>query len=188
MAFMVPVALLAAACGEHGELLGTKQTVPSPPRFGAPQRVASLSSSVAEEAPSFTADLLELCFMSRRNGTADIWTSSRALATEPWGPPVLLAELSSPADDWAPAIASNGRTIWFTTDRQAGSGQIWSASRGARGMAWEAPHAVPELASSFVDRGPAVDDAERTLYFASDRAGGGGFDIYVSTRPALNAP
>src|SRR4051812_33480824 len=183
MAFMVPVALLAAACGEHGELLGTKQTVPSPPRFGAPQRVASLSSSVAEEAPSFTADLLELCFMSRRNGTRDIWTSSRAVATEPWGPPVLSAELSSPADDWAPAIAPDGLTLWFTTDREGGPAKIWVASRPARGMPWGKPHRVPELASSAVDRGPAVDATERTLYFASDRSGSAGFDLYVSTRP-----
>lgn len=178
---------LLAACNERGERLGIIDTVPAP-RFGAPQRVGTLSSPLAEEDPTFTVDLLELCFMSRRDGSADIWTSSRELATEQWGPPVLVAELSSPADDWAPAIAPDGLTIWFTTDRDGGGGQIWLASRATRGMAWGSPHAVPELASSFVDRGPAVDNAERTLYFASDRAGGGGFDIYFSTRPALNAP
>lgn len=185
VAIVTPLALLAA-CNERGERLGILDTVP-PPRFGAPQRVGALSSPVADEDPTFTEDLRELFFMSRRNGTADIWTSSRAAATEQWGPPVLVAELSSPADDWAPAIAPNGRTIWFTTDRDGGAEQIWYALRAAPGMAWGAPHAVPELAGGFADRDPAVDDTERTLYFSSNRAGDGGFDLYVATRPALNA-
>ncbi len=187
VASMVPLALLAA-CGQRGELLGTKETVPSAPVFAEPQQVAALSSAATDEDPTFTGDLLELCFMSTRDGTKDIWTSHRAAANEPWGPPVRVAELSSPRDDWAPAISPDGLAIWFSTDRDAGHAQLWRASRATRAVAWGAPLAVPELASGAVDTGPTVDAAERTLYFASDRAGGGKFDIYVSTRPAVNAP
>jgi len=184
---MVWLALLAA-CSERGELLGTKEAPRMPPQYGAPERVTALSSTGYEEDPTFTGDLLELFFMSGRGGTNDIWTSQRAAASEPWGAPVLVSELSSPAArDWGPAIAPDGLTIWFTTDRDGGHAQIWRSSRTTRTLPWEAPVAVSELASGATDRSPAVDQALRALYFCSDRPGSSGFDIYVSTRPAVNA-
>jgi hypothetical protein len=191
VAVMAWLALLPA-CGDRGELLGTKektnQTLRLPPRYAAPQLVTALSSTGYEEDPTFTGDLLDLWFMSGRGGTNDIWTSHRAAPSEPWGAPVLVAELSSPAArDWAPAIAADGLTIWFTTDRDGGRAQTWRSSRTTREVPWEAPVAVSELASGAVDRGPAVDQAERSLYFSSDRPGSSGFDIYISTRPAVNA-
>jgi hypothetical protein len=180
--------VLLTACGQRGELLATKETLPSPPVFGAPQQVASLASSTIDEDPTFTGDLLELFFMSMRDGAKDIWTSHRLAATEPWGTPVRVAELSSPAEEWAPAITPDGLVIWFVTNRDAGHAQLWRASRPTRAAAWAAPLAVPELVSSSEDSGPVVDSIERSLYFSSDRAGGGRFDIYLSTRPTVNAP
>jgi Tol biopolymer transport system component len=181
---------MLVACGERGELLGSKEslTSPSPPAFDAPQLVASLASSTIDEDPTFRADLLELFFMSMRDGTKDIWTSKRAVVSEAWGAPVRVAELSSPGDDWAPSITPDGLVIYFVTDRDAGHAQLWRASRATRAVAWEAPLAITEFASSAADTGPDVDAAERTLYFSSDRAGGGKVDIYVSTRPAADAP
>ena len=162
-AAIAPLVLLGA-CGETGRVAGDagqRRVLPSPPRFSTPQLVAELSSSAIDEDPTFTGDLLEVCFMSNRAGTKDIWTSHRAAATDAWAPPVRVAELSSPSDDWGPALTPDGLAIWFATDRVGGRAQLWRASRAdplrSRGGRRSA---VPELASSAVDLSPAVDAAE----------------------------
>ena len=193
-------ALLLGACGQRSEVLGvildggggSDASALSPPRFTAPVLVGALSDPDAiDEDPTFTGDLLELVFMSNRAGTRDIWTSRRATTDDPWGSPTRVAELSSAASDWAAAISLDGLRIWFATDRQElGRGQIWAASRATRTTPWDAPQPVAELASGSIDFAPAVDAAETTLLFASDRADitgatrGTTFDLYSSTRAA----
>jgi len=166
-----------------------------PPRFTAPVLVAALSDQAAiDEDPTFTADALELFFMSTRAGGRDIWTSRRASASDPWQPPTRVAELDSGDSDWAPAVSLDGLRIWFATDRDSvGRGQIWQATRASRAAAWSPPAPVGELASDSVDFAPAVDATETTMYFSSDRVnaagtiGGGDFDLHASTRAGTGA-
>jgi hypothetical protein len=190
----------APGCTRH-ELLGTivsdagADGAPAPPRFAPPVLVAALSDGDAiDEDPTFTADLLELFFMSTRAGGRDIWTSRRPAAADPWQPPTRVSELDSADSDWAPAVSLDGLRIWFASDRDSvGRGQLWQAQRATRAAPWAAPVAVGELASGSVDFAPAVDATETTLYLSSDRAnpgatiGGADFDIYASTRAGAGA-
>jgi hypothetical protein len=193
------LAALLPACGRRTELLGfvgsdagPDAVSLTPPRFAAPTLVAALSDTGAiDEDPTFTADLLELLFMSNRDGTRDIWTSRRPSADAPWGSPTRVAELDSAGSDWAPAVSLDGLRIWFASDRDtSGRGQLWRSSRAARSAAWNAPEPVAELASGSVDFAPAVDATETLLFFSSDRttvggsAGGANFDLYWSERAA----
>ena len=188
--------VLLCGCGERGETLGRINGVDGgdfdggsiaallpAPRFAAPQPVVALSDvDSIDEDPTFTADLLELYFMSNRNGTKDIWTSTRASATDPWGSPHLVTELSSSGIDYSPGISLDGLDIWFATDRDMTRGRIWKSSRAARGDAWAAPTPVVELASGSIDFAPVVDANETTMLFTSNRPGSGGYDIYWTTR------
>lgn len=202
LAMSMTGALAAHGC-TRDELLGTigsdagADAAPSaPPRFAPPALVAALSDTNAiDEDPTFTADLLELFFMSTRAGDRDIWTSRRASATDPWQAPTRVAELDSGDSDWAPAVSLDGLRIWFATDRTSvGRGQIWRATRASRSAAWDPPAPVAELASGSVDFAPAIDATETTLYLSSDRAnpgattGGADFDIDASTRAMTGAP
>jgi hypothetical protein len=208
----VKLALLAlsAACGwscTRNELLGTiggdggGGGAPGvPPRFATPVLVAALSDPAAiDEDPTFTADGLELFFMSNRSGGRDIWTSRRVNVADSWQPPTRVGELDSGNSDWAPAVSMDGLRIWFASDRDSvGRGQIWQATRAGRAAPWNPPVPVAELASGSVDFAPAVDATETTMYFSSDRVnaggsnGGGDFDLLASTRAgtgaAWNAP
>jgi Tol biopolymer transport system component len=151
--------------------------------------VAALADPLSiDEDPTFTGDLLELYFMSTRNGTKDIWTSRRAAATDPWGPPAPVPELSSPSNDWAPCVSLDGLSIWLATDRAGPQGHIWTATRASRADPWGAPAPVAELASSGVDFAPAVDPTLTMMFFSSNRPGGGGYDIYAVTRPSASHP
>src|SRR4051794_7754598 len=106
------VIVLGAACaGSFGcvrsELLGTIASDGGgggggdaarllPPRFSPPAPVAALSDPAAiDEDPTFTADVLELYFMSTRAGNRDIWTARRTTAADPWPAPTRVGELDS---------------------------------------------------------------------------------------------
>jgi hypothetical protein len=195
---LVFVVLLGPFSCQRSELLGTVSAdggAFTPPRFSPPVLVAALSDSNAiDEDPTLTGDLRELFFMSTRDGDRDIWTSRRDTADAAWGPPVRVAELDSPASDWAPSVSLDGLRIWFASDRDdVGRGQLWRATRASRAAAWDPPTPVAELASGSVDFAPAVDATETTLLMSSDRinpaaAGGGAdFDIYVATRATTGA-
>jgi hypothetical protein len=186
----------------RSELLGTiisdagADAAPAaPPRFAPPTPVAALSDVGAiDEDPTFTADLLELFFMSTRGGDRDIYTSRRVSAADPWQAPARVGELNSGDSDWAPAVSLDGLRIWFASDRgTAPRGQIWQARRASRAAAWEAPVPVAELASGAVDFAPAVDATETTMVLSSDRttpaatSGGADFDIYEATRAGTGA-
>ena len=200
------VAVLAAACPGpsacvRNELLGTiaadggGDAAPLPPRFSPPTLVAALSDPDAiDEDPTFTADVLELYFMSTRAGNRDIWTARRATAADPWQAPTRVGELDSPDSDWAPAVSLDGLRIWFASDRDSvGRGQIWRSTRASRSAPWDPPAPVAELASGSVDFAPAVDATETTMLLSSDRAspaattGGAGFDLYMATRAGTGA-
>jgi Tol biopolymer transport system component len=186
---------LLTACASRGELLGTiggadaaaadapLDAPAATPRFGPPTLIAELADPAAiDEDPTFTGDLLELYFMSTRAGTRDIWVSRRAGAEVAWGAPALVAELSSAASDWAPAVSLDGLFLWFATDRDGPEGHIWVAARPSRADPWGSPLRVAELASAAVDFAPAVDATGTTLFFSSNRPGGAAYDIYGSTR------
>ena len=192
---LVLLVLLGPLSCQRSELLGTISAdggAGTPPRFSPPVLVAALSDSNAiDEDPTLTGDLRELFFMSNRDGDRDVWTSRRDAADAAWGPPARVAELDSPASDWAPAVSLDGLRIWFASDRASvGRGQIWHASRASRAAAWDPPTPVAELASGSVDFAPAVDATETILYLSSDRAnaaataGGADFDLYALTRAA----
>ena len=197
---------LGGACSHHDELLGTllgdsgatvDMSVPlaTPPSFEAPTLVAALSDvDSIDEDPTFTGDLLELYFMSTRAGTKDIWRSQRATADAPWGAPAAVAELNSSNDEWCPGISLDGLTLWFATDRAAGRGQLWQATRAARRTPGAAPAAVTELGGNGVDFAPVVDATETMLFFSSDRASlsgateGTNYDLYWSSAPERQQP
>jgi hypothetical protein len=194
-------AVASSACTERSEVLGTiaaqaedagapdaDSTALAPPHFAPPVLVEALSDPDAiDEDPTFTGDLLELYFMSTRAGTKDVWSSSRAVQTDPWGAPSRVVELDSTSDDWSPGVSLDGLSIWFATDRAGGDGKIWLAQRAARSSPWGAPTAVPELAGNKVDFAPAVDATETLLFFSSNRSRSAGFDLYASTRASATA-
>ena len=165
------------------------------PRFSAPVLVPAISDPQADdEDPSFTGDLTELYFSSTRAGGSDIWVSQRASKNDPWGPPTMVVELSSPGTDRSPSVSLDGSAIWLATDRDLRLGRIWRSTRVNR-MPWSTPVPVGELASPNFDTAPSVDATQTVMFFSSLRTSSTpgqpsttGTDIFSSTRPAVGAP
>jgi Tol biopolymer transport system component len=107
--------------------------------FGSATQVDELSTDEFwESGPSVSADGLEIFFhRSVPNGPFDIYFSSRREPDQPWSVPV---SLGSPVNlptisDAAPSRSSDGRSLYFESNRPGGAGgaDIWvSTLAGSR--------------------------------------------------------
>jgi hypothetical protein len=98
-------------------------------------------------------------------------------------PPELVAELSVPAKTDNPSLTADMLEIFFTSERNGGSADIFVAERAARAEPFGPAQLVAELSAADVETSPAVSADGLTIWFASARAGGlGDLDIWVATR------
>jgi len=210
--------------------------------FGTPSPVAALNTSFPESDPTATGDALEMYFASDRAvANLDIYRSTRASRSDPWGTPVRVAELSSLDNDTTPEIAPDGLTIYLASTRSGGRPQydIYRSTRASRSDPWGAPTLVSELTTdddelsptpsadgrrivmhrfnfshfdiveatrgsasgpfgtptplsalntTAHDGAPFLWDGGLTVLFDSARPGEGSWDLYVATRPSLSDP
>jgi len=103
--------------------------------WGTPTNLGPIvNSSSVDEAPSISANGLALFFMSGRTGVYgrnDIWISKRETVDAPWAEPVNLGPtVNSSANEINPDIATDGCTLYFSSDRPAGLGghDIWQVT------------------------------------------------------------
>jgi hypothetical protein len=116
----------------------------------------------------------------------DATPSARCDPKKPFGPLVSLARLSSPSAEIGVELADDGLTGFMWSDR-LGIDRIYETSRTTRDGELEAPRLVDALvAPGFADRDPCPSGDGLSLVFASQRpdGGGGGWDLWLSTRPS----
>jgi Tol biopolymer transport system component len=117
-------------------------------------------------------------------GLNDIYVS-QLLPNGSFGPPSLVAELSSPADDLRPSVRFDGLEVFFFSSRPGSLGSdLWTATRETVFDFWSNVENLGTVVNSSAnDIHPYIAPDRRTLYFASNRAGGSGAqDLYVTTR------
>ena len=103
----------------------------------------------------------------------DRWTEAKAFA-EP---------INTGAWDSQPSISSNGRALFFASERKGGQGgrDLWVSHLTAKGT-WGQPQNLGEPINSTGDEAsPFIHPDGQTLYFQSNgHPGMGGFDLYYS--------
>jgi hypothetical protein len=129
----------------------------------------------------------QLYFNSNRlGGSGSIYVSEQA-ADGSFGPAVLVLELG---DGGRASIRHDGLEIFFTSSRPgsiANSIDLWVATRETVFDAWSEPiNLGSPLNSELVDVQPYISSDRETLFFASNRPGGGPTDLYMSTRTKLS--
>jgi hypothetical protein len=127
-----------------------------------------------------------LFFASSRPGVGgvDIYRSELG-ASGSFGPAVLIAELSTPQNDFRPTIRPDGLEVVFDSNRPGGIGlrDLWVSTRETTSNAWSTPvNLGPAVNTGFNDTLPALSSDGMTLIFTSDRPGFGGSDLYISAR------
>lgn len=112
-------------------------------------------------------------------GGYDIWLSRRT--KQGWSP-AEPAPFNTPAREFDPAFTSDGRAIYFCSDRAGGMGgdDVYRVARTENGFG-EPENLGPSVNSSGNEFAPMLSRDRRTLLFSSDRPGGsGGHDLYVA--------
>jgi hypothetical protein len=107
-----------------------------------------------------------------------------------FGPPRLVVELATYARTNNATLTEDLLEIYFTSTRDQGDFDIWTASRPTRFDVFGAPQKVRSVSSRSFDTGSAVSADGLTLWLGSDRrsmGSSGGLDIWVSTRPSRSS-
>jgi hypothetical protein len=146
-----------------------------------------------DDDPALTADGTLLLFNSLRTGgqgREDIWFAVRSGTDAAFRAPEPAVELNTPERETGIALAPNGLTVWFSSDRPGGSGglDVYVARRDGTDAPWQAPTRVVELASAGDDLVSAVDGAGTTLYLARREAQTADYDLFVAVRDAEDEP
>jgi len=133
----------------------------------------------------------QLYFGSTRTGLggADIYLSEQ-MPDGSFGSAVLVTELSSASNENDPSIRHDGLEIFLQSNRAGSIGtalDLWVATRTSTLDAWSTPVNLGNTVNTAAaDQNPYLSSDGKTLFFASDRAGGFGLmDLYMSTRTKL---
>jgi hypothetical protein len=165
-----------AACAGDDLILGAGNgRAPEPAmdaEFGEPRVIAALESEdESDDDPSLTEDRRLLCFNSKRDGgkgREDIWCTARADATAAWAAPEPQSDLNTDSRETGIALALDGLSLWFSSDRDGGSGglDVYTATRATRDASWSAAVRVMELCSEEDDLVSSIDETGRSLFLA----------------------
>lgn len=138
-----------------------------------------------EASATYTPDGNTMVFARSNDGSkkgflsVDLWVSYKKAGT--WSEPVLANINDRTADDFAPAFAPDGTTLYFASGRKGGQGgnDIYKATLGPNGRFSPAENLGEGVNSAGNDNFPGVAK-DGTLYFSSDgRPGLGKLDIFM---------
>lgn len=165
---------------------------------------ANVNTEFAETAPEISQeeDETTLYFASNRPGGPglnDIY-KSRLQPDGTFGPATLVADLSGPANDGAPAVRRDGLEIIFSSDRPGSIPpapnmpvqvlDLWVSTRASTSDAWSPPVNLGLVVNShFIEQSPAFSFDGTELYFHSPFRPGNVsdmFDIWMTTRSKLS--
>ncbi len=101
-----------------------------------------------------------------------------------WTRPANLQAINTPAWEGQPALSSDGRTLYFSSDRTGGLGKrdIWVSHREPGGD-WSTPVNLGNTVNTAGNESsPYLHYDDRSMYFMSDgHPGMGDYDIFLST-------
>lgn len=98
----------------------------------AVEPMASITSAYQDQNPALFDNGRGLVFSSRRSDqgrTSDLFVTTRADRTQPWGAPSAISELDTESWEGDPWMSQNGRHILFVSDRTDGVSRIYEAWR-----------------------------------------------------------
>src|SRR4029453_17497455 len=150
---------------------------------GLPGSSSTLNTPAVDGCASHSPDGLTLIFNSNRAGNQDLYMATRSSTAEGFGSPVLLpAPVNGPSNDSCATIA-NGHRIYFSSDRDDPSYDIYVTKRGPDG--WSEPQNLgPNINTpGWLDEAATFyeDGADDVMIFSSRQSGGSGDgNIYYS--------
>lgn len=136
--------------------------------FGEAQNVPSTNTVDTDHLARLSWDQLALFFTSTRpgGGVEDIFVATRATLDETFTNPTRVAELNHPGNDSGAALAEDGLTVYFASNR-SGSWDLFRATRPERTAPFSAPTALSVANTGEIELDPVVSRDHQELFFTS---------------------
>ncbi len=162
-----------------------RATVSDP--WGEPENgsLININTSNVGSTPCVSSDGLSLFLFSWAE--KDLYVSTRPTRDDLWSEPVDLGPTvngvnSSTWENYCPAISADGLLLFFSSNRDGGSGgeDLWMTRRSTIDGPWSEPvNLGPTINSDKWEGQPEISPDGRSLLFCSNRDGGHGeFDIW----------
>lgn len=138
--------------------------------FATPQPLPAIVQSPRDDwgaAPTLGG--AEVWFYSYRNASIGMGDIFKA-AANPYGAPVVVAELNTPNDERNPTLTDDALEIVFARADLAGA-HLWWSSRASASSTFSAPALLSAANSSASDSGPFLSADGLRLVFMSSRSG-----------------
>lgn len=152
-------------------------------------RMEGLNSTWWDSQPSISCDGQWMYFSSNRpggKGGADIWLSELQSDGE-WGEASNLGEgVNTEFDEESPFIATDGQTLYFSSDGHEGmgDGDLFISRKNEEEIWSKAQNMGIPFNSQCKELGIFIQADGKTAHFASSRFGGkGGLDLYKTVLP-----
>ena len=158
--------------------------------FGAPVALAALNLPAENDrAAQLTPDELTIYFSSDRSNERRIYRATRARVEDPFGPPALLDELTTPSYDFLTAAPSaDGLELIVEVrglDGGTGRSDLRRLTRASTAVLFGSSTDISSVNTGEDETDPHLGAAGLELWFA--RRVAGKFDIFVSSRSTLAA-
>jgi hypothetical protein len=160
--------------------------------WSTPSCVLEVSSANHETGTALSADGLTLWLSSDRpggKGGYDIYVSTRRMRGAAWSTPTPVTELNTAGDEFPRAPARSG-LVMAPSYRSTPNNQFqtFMTSRADAGAPWTMPVRLYEVDTANIDTDAFLTENGLLLYFSSDRADAGHQDLYIGSRPNVQAP
>jgi hypothetical protein len=108
-----------------------------------------------------------------------------AVALGPWSPPAVVLPAATTALEDDVTLSSNALELIFAIEGIDGGKDLYYTSRASSSTSWTTPAVLLPLSDAATsEETPRFSLDDKTLYFATDRAGNGNLDIWGVTRSA----
>jgi outer membrane protein OmpA-like peptidoglycan-associated protein len=151
-----------------------------------------LNTPQNEGAQSISADgkLMIFTGCNRKDGVGGCDLYFSKMENDKWSEPKNIGKtINTGAKETQPSISSDGRTLYFASNRLGGKGgmDIWMSSLNDAGT-WSNPVNLGDSVNTpFDEQSPFIHPDNRTLYFSSKGWPGlGRYDLYVTRRLGEN--
>jgi hypothetical protein len=149
--------------------------------FGTPQTFAAVNSVNTDWGPHMSNDGLELVFASNRAGIDQLYTSTRATATDPWPAAVLTKPPNGTVDD--PELSADRLSLYY------GGGGVHLATRATTESVWVDQGLQTISTTGFsVDGGPWLSGDELHLVFTGTGTADNVWHEYEALRTSTTDP
>ncbi len=147
--------------------------------FGLPQLAAFDDPTTDDADPAFSADGLDMIFLSGRFSGRHLWEATRASVTDAFDPPHEIGELAGVTVDHGLDLSNDGLTLYYVAG--ATDSDLYQATRRDRASPFDVAGAMVVAASVDV---PGVSPDQLELFFDTPT----GSDVLRRTRASSDVP